>query len=62
MPAHSGCRRFLRKAFSLTCAPYAMRKAPGKILATRPDEVAPVDFPLGKINIDTMDDYHALLA
>jgi len=42
----------------------ALRDTEGgrKILATRPNEVATVDFPPGNIDIDTMDDYRALLA
>lgn len=42
----------------------ALRDAEGarRILATRPNEVAGVDFPSGRIDIDTMDDYNALLA
>jgi molybdenum cofactor cytidylyltransferase len=42
----------------------ALRDAEGarKILMARPEEVALVDFPPGKIDIDTIDDYRALLA
>ena len=32
------------------------------LLLARPNEVAPVDFPAGAIDIDTPDDYQALLA
>jgi molybdenum cofactor cytidylyltransferase len=35
-------------------------KGAGKILQQHPDEVATIDFPMGKFDIDTEDDYKAL--